>query len=187
MGAGAIWIPVVDFLAVSAIQLDMVRQICAVYGQDFKESQGKAMLSALTGSGLSRLAARAIKFIPGIGTILGGIAMSVLSGASTYAIGELFKRHFENGGTILDFDVESLKSKYDELFEKGKEYAQNLRKEKESETPEARTEEKYSNQNASSNSTRSAIEQLKDLAELKEKGLINEEEYNTFKKKIMDM
>ena len=51
MGAGMIWVPIVDFLAVSAIQLDMIRQLSKIYDQDFKDSQGKAIISALTSSG----------------------------------------------------------------------------------------------------------------------------------------
>ncbi|HRI01797.1 MAG TPA: DUF697 domain-containing protein [Saprospiraceae bacterium] len=194
MGAGMIWVPVVDFLAVSAIQLDMVRQLSNVYGHDFKESQGKAIISALTTTGVARIAARAVKFIPGVGTLLGGITMSALSGASTFAIGELFKKHFETGGTMLDFDVNAFKAQYDELFEKGKDLAQKMKASSSSSQP---SEQNNSNQHqANSQSTdeskpnsssgpRSSIDQLKDIAELKEKGLLTEEEYSQFKAKIL--
>ena len=94
MGAGLIPIPIADFFAVSAIQLDMVRQMCKLYDIDFKETEGKAVITALTGSGLARLGARAVKFIPGVGTVLGGITMAVLSGASTYALGERILKTF---------------------------------------------------------------------------------------------
>jgi len=121
MGAGLIPVPIADFFAVSAIQLDMVRQMCKLYDVDFKETEGKAVISSMTSSGLARLGARAaIKFIPGIGTVVGGMTMAVLSGASTYALGEVFKKHFETGGTFLDFDVDRLSKMYKEKFEKGK-------------------------------------------------------------------
>ena len=61
-----------------------------------------------------------IKFIPGIGSVIGGVTMAVLSGASSYALGEVFKKHFETGGTFLDFDMKRLKKMYNEKFEKGK-------------------------------------------------------------------
>jgi len=92
MGAGFIPVPIADLFAVSAIQLDMIRQLCKVYDIDFKETEGKAIITALTGSGLARLGARAIKFIPGVGSILGGVTLAILSGASSYAIGEVFKK-----------------------------------------------------------------------------------------------
>ena len=43
MGAGLIPVPIADFFAVSAIQLDMVRQMCKLYDVDFKETEGKAV------------------------------------------------------------------------------------------------------------------------------------------------
>jgi hypothetical protein len=48
MGFGLIPIPIVDIFAVSAMQLDMIRQLCKVYDRDFSESQGKAIVSSLT-------------------------------------------------------------------------------------------------------------------------------------------
>lgn len=130
MGTGLIPLPFVDFFAVSAVQLDMVRQLSKVYEIDFKETEGKAVITSLTGSGLAQLGKRAaIKLIPGIGSIVGGIAMSVFSGASTYALGEVFREHFETGGTFLDFDPGRLKKYYQEKFEKGKKVAHEIREE----------------------------------------------------------
>lgn len=129
MGAGLIPVPIADFFAVSAIQLDMIRQLAKIYEIDFSEQAGKASITALTSSGLARLGARAVKFIPGVGTILGGIAMSVLSGASSYALGEVFKKHFATGGTFLDFEPSRVKKFYDEQFEKGKAIAKEIKEE----------------------------------------------------------
>ncbi|MBK8080678.1 MAG: DUF697 domain-containing protein [Saprospiraceae bacterium] len=171
MGAGFIPVPIADFFAVSAVQLDMIRQLCNVYNIDFKQTQGKAVITALTGSSLARLGARAVKFIPGVGSLLGGVTLAALSGASTYALGEVFKQHFETGGTFLDFDVERLKKFYNEKFEKGKEVAEELRK-KQQETP-------HSSQN------HDVIDQLRQLAKLKEDGIITEDEFNDMKKKIL--
>ena len=82
--------------------------------------------------------------------------MSVFSGASTYALGEVFREHFETGGTFLDFDPGRLKKYYQEKFEKGKKVAQEIREEEErkkkegsggsikkNETTEAETAEEF--------------------------------------------
>ena len=131
MGAGFIPIPIADFIAVAAVQLDMIRTISNIYGVDFKETEGKALVTSLTGSGLSRLGANAlIKLIPGFGSLLGGVSMSIVSGASTYALGQVFKKHFAVGGTFLDFDTDRFQRYYDEQFEKGKEVANDIQKEK---------------------------------------------------------
>lgn len=180
MGAGFIPVPIADFFAVSAIQLDMIRQMCKLYEIDFKETEGKAIITSLTGSGLARLGARAIKIIPGVGSVLGGVTLAILSGASTYAIGEVFKTHFETGGTFLDFDPDRLKKYYNEKFEKGKEMAKEIRKDQE----DAETMVKQSK--AAKAKPKDALDRLKDLAKLKEDGIITEEEFQTMKKKIID-
>lgn len=172
MGAGFIPVPIADLFAVGAVQLDMIRQLCKVYGIDFKQTEGKAIISALTTSGVSRLGARAVKLIPGVGSILGGVTMSALSGASTYALGEVFKKHLETGGTFLDFDTERLKKYYNEKFEKGKEVVEEIRMEKEN--------------RVNDNSTDVAIEKIKQLAEMKNAGILTEEEFETMKKKILE-
>lgn len=171
MGAGAIPIPFADMVAVTAVQLDMVKQLARVYDLDYKEAQGKAIITSLSGSAMASFGKRAVKFIPGIGSILGGIAMATLSGASTYALGEVFKKHFETGGTFLDFDPNRLQKYYREKFEKGKEVADELQKK----SPKKEA--------ASANSD--AIAQLKDLAEMKKDGILSDEEFEKMKAKIL--
>jgi len=172
MGAGFIPVPIVDLFAVSAIQLDMIRQLCKVYDIDFKETEGKALITALTGSSLARLGARAVKFIPGVGSILGGVTLAVLSGASTYALGEVFKKHFETGGTFLDFDASRLTKYYNEKFEKGKDVAAKIQKEK-----------KEAEKNKTVNDS---VTQLANLAKMREDGILTDTEFETMKKKIID-
>jgi uncharacterized protein (DUF697 family) len=179
MGAGLIPVPFVDFFAVSGIQLDMIRQLCKLYDQDFKETQGKAIISSLTGSGMARMGAKAmIKFIPGIGSVIGGVTMAVLSGASSYALGEVFKKHFETGGTFLDFDAKRLKKMYNEKFEKGKQVAEQIKKEQEAQRKAA--EQAFENKTSGK-----MVDKLKELAELKREGLITEEEFTAMKKKLI--
>jgi len=177
MGAGFIPVPIADFFAVSAIQLDMIRQLCKVYDIDFKETEGKAIITSLTSSGLARLGARAIKFIPGVGSVLGGVTLAILSGGSTYALGEVFKKHFETGGTFLDFDPSRLKKYYDEQFEKGKEMAKKMKDEEEI--------VKQKVDDIKSSSSIDIVQKLKDLADLKKDGVITEEEFQKMKDKLL--
>jgi len=121
MGAGFIPVMVADIFAVSALQLDMIRQMCRVYNVDFQETQGKALVTSLTSTTIARLGAGSlVKLVPGLGSMLGGATVSAFAGASTYALGEVFKKHLESGGTILDFDPDRLRKYYKEKFEKGK-------------------------------------------------------------------
>lgn len=207
MGAGLIPVPVADFFAVSAIQLDMIRQLAKLNDIDFSETAGKASITALTGSGLARLGARAIKFIPGVGSVIGGITMAVLSGASTYALGEVFKKHFETGGTFLDFDPTRLKKYYDEKFEKGKEIANEIKAEADAEpsaggsigevttiseeeiveeiSSKTRKVEKATDFEAPKPTPKDPLSQLQAVAKMKEDGFLTEEEFEVMKKKIL--
>ncbi|WP_338768870.1 DUF697 domain-containing protein [Bernardetia sp. ABR2-2B] len=127
MGMGAIPIPFVDTIAVSAMQYEMLKQVSNLYGFEMSENMGKSLISVLAGGTLVRMGASAVKTIPIIGSFLGGGAMVVLSGASTYAIGSVFVQHFESGGDLFDIDTEKFKTFYKEKFEQGKEYAADMR------------------------------------------------------------
>ena len=110
IGLGAIPVPVVDTASVTVAQYKMVRDLAKHYGVEATESQIKDVLSAVVaGVGSNYLAygfvGQSIKAVPGVGTLFGMIAMPVTSGSLTYALGQVFIKHFEKGGTILDFDA----------------------------------------------------------------------------------
>jgi len=194
MGAGLIPVLVADVFAVSALQLDMIRQMCKAYNVDFQETQGKAIVTSLTSTTLARIGAGSVvKLIPGIGTMLGGITVSVFAGASTYALGEVFKKHFESGGTILDFDPDRLRKHYKEKFEKGKKVARDLKSEAKVTTVEADEIEEIVETEAIEVSTEKVednkedvISKLKKLGDLKEAGVITKAEFDKMKKKLIE-
>ena len=202
MGAGLIPVLVADIFAVSALQLDMIRQMCRVYDVNFSETQGKAIVTSLTSSTLARIGAGSlVKLIPGIGSIIGGVTVSVFAGASTYALGEVFKKHFESGGTILDFDPARLRKMYKEKFEKGKKVAEELRKDK-SATAEAEVAAKQKeaepkdepvaetppppSESEKAKNGKAILDRLKELAELRDQGIIEQDEFDRMKKKLID-
>jgi uncharacterized protein (DUF697 family) len=106
--AGLIPVAVVDVVAVGGVQVQMLRRLSQIYGVAFSENRGKALIASLAGSMIPATsafgAASALKAVPIIGTIAGGFVMPVLSGGATYAIGQAFVKHFESGGTLLDFN-----------------------------------------------------------------------------------
>ncbi|MCB0706185.1 MAG: DUF697 domain-containing protein [Saprospiraceae bacterium] len=188
MGAGMIPVLIADIFAVSALQLDMIKQLCRVYDVNFSETQGKAIVTSLTSSTIARVTAGSlIKIIPGVGSLLGGVTVSIFAGASTYALGEVFKKHFESGGTILDFDPARLRKMYKEQFEKGKQVAKEWRQQAKEEGPvmdepiiiagdDLVEEDKGQG---------TILERLKELGHLKKEGLITEEEFEKMKKKLI--
>jgi uncharacterized protein (DUF697 family) len=94
--AGAVPLPVVDLVLVSAIQSRMVYHLAEVYGQPltarrFLEVAGALGLGMLLRQGTRML----LKFIPYIGTAAGVVAGSALAGASTFALGKAFCYYYQ--------------------------------------------------------------------------------------------
>ncbi|WMP19457.1 YcjF family protein [Thiothrix lacustris] len=116
--------PLFDIAALTGTQLNLLRSLSKHYGVNFDEQTGRAVLtSLLSGSvpvlaviGLSSIA----KIIPGIGTMGGGLSMTVLSGAVIYATGQVFIRHFEAGGTFQDFEGKHWQAFFKQQLEEGR-------------------------------------------------------------------
>lgn len=192
MGAGAIPLPILDVAAVTAIQLNMFKELCMIYQVDYNESFAKNLISSIAGATLARIGASFIKAIPGIGTLLGSVPMVVLSGASTYAIGQVFKQHLEIGGMMSSFSFENAQKIYNDAFERGKSYVDDLRKramgetkkeEKADNTPKEDPKKAASTQSSNASD---AFEKLKILADLKAQGILTEEEFQQKKAKLLE-
>ncbi|NEQ29936.1 MAG: DUF697 domain-containing protein [Leptolyngbya sp. SIO4C5] len=166
MGGGLIPIPLVDFAAVTAIQLEMLQQLAQVYGVNYSRSTGKVFVSALTGTTLARLGASFIKAIPGIGTMIGGASMAITSGASTYAVGQVAISHFSGGGSLSNFVEEQVKSAYDSAFERGKGYVSDLKNEQGDEAA-------------------NIYQALEKLGQLRDQGILTEEEFQAKKQELL--
>ncbi|GIV44353.1 MAG: hypothetical protein KatS3mg035_1476 [Bacteroidia bacterium] len=163
MGAGLIPVPGLDVTGVTLVQLDMLKKIAQEYEADFSEHQLKAILAALGSNIFAKIGANSGWFIPAVGQTVSQLTMSALSGALTYAISQVYIKYLEDG-KLFDFNSEKYKDFFNEQFEKGKEFVKNLGKKNNAETD--------------------PVEKLKELADLKDKGAISEEEYKTMKEKL---
>lgn len=124
---GALPVPALDVAAVTAIQIDLVRALARVYEVPFDPAVGKAIVTSLTGASLARLGASAVKALPLVGSIPGIITQAGLSSASTYAVGQLFRGHFAEQGTLADLEPREALPKYRELVERGKDVVKSFR------------------------------------------------------------
>ncbi len=140
MAASLIPIPFADMIAVTVIQADMVRRLAEINGVTPNNANIESWLGTLSGGVLSKLGAQALKLIPGWGSIAGGVGMAVLSGASTYAAGKTFSKHFKEGGDLEDFDTDAVKGFYDEQFVKGRDFAKKMKDEVEKRAKKAYAE-----------------------------------------------
>ena len=158
-------IPIADFAAVSAVQLNMLRQLASLYRVTFADVLGRNIIAALAGGGIARVGASLIKAIPGVGTLIGEFTMPALSAASTYALGQVVASHFGKGGTFEDFDLKTAKQKYNDEIKNGKQAAK---------------EAAGKTENADD-----LVVRLRKLSELKDAGILSDEEFTAMKTKIL--
>lgn len=124
-GAGVLPIPVFDVVAITGVQVKMLKELSELYGLEFREGMAKkAVTSLLVGVGGvgigGALGASLMKFVPVIGYALGAASVPVVAGALTHAVGKAFIMHFEAGGTLLDFDPKAMRSFFEAEFSKAK-------------------------------------------------------------------
>lgn len=131
MGVGLIPIPLVDLVALTGVQLNMLRKLAKAYNIPFAQDKVKNLLASLIGGGIpvtfSNAVASLIKSVPVIGQTTGAVAMPILAGATTYAVGRVFVQHFASGGTFLNFDPEAVRDYYAAMFKEGEKVASGLK------------------------------------------------------------
>ena len=127
-GLGFIPFPILDAAAILGNQVLMVSDLSDLYGIPFKKHRVKSFIGSLV-SNLSTIGL--VKFVPGLGSLLGGATVSAGAAAATYALGKIFVQHFDQGGTLLNFDPVKSRKYFQELHEEGKVVAENLKQEKE--------------------------------------------------------
>ncbi len=169
LGAALVPFPGADLLAVSAVQLNMLRQLAKLYNVSFFDTLGKNVVSAIAGGGVARLGASLVKAIPGVGTVIGEMSMPVLSGASTYALGKVVASHFQKGGTLEDLDFKTAKQEYTDEMDTGKKVVDEVRQE--TSAPKSDSDE--------------TIDKLRKLAELRDQGVITGEEFQELKDRLL--
>lgn len=179
MGAGVLPFALADILAVSVIQVDMVRQLCEVYDTPFAKNRIKSLIGSITVSTIARSGARSlVKLVPGIGWLIGGATQAVFGGASTYALGKVFKMHLSKGGSLLDFNLAGAQKAYRDLFEKGKTIVPEWKKH----GPQASDDPVKGEENVT---VVNVMDQLAQLTDWKDRGLLTEEEFTKMKTKLI--
>ena len=133
LGAGVLPLPFFDVVAITAVEVKMLKELSDLYGVSFKSAAAKKIVYSLA-SGVgsvgvgSVVGASLAKLLPGIGTSLGVVSVPIVAGAFTHALGRIFLMHFESGGTVLDFDPHAMRSYFRQEFEKAKDTVSRLRK-----------------------------------------------------------
>lgn len=123
---GFIPFPFLDIAATTGIQIKMLRSLAEIYEVPFSQNRIKSVLAALVGGvAPTKLAwgtvGSTVKGLPLVGTVAGWLTMPLFAGVSTHAVGQVFIRHFESGGTLISLDPSKLSGYFKQQFEESKE------------------------------------------------------------------
>jgi uncharacterized protein (DUF697 family) len=131
IGVGLLPAPALDFAGLLVIQANMIKEIATLYNVPFLENAAKNALTSLLGraflANAMPILSSMVKIIPIIGQTIGMVTMPVSCGASTYATGKVFIRHFESGGNLATFDAGKMKTYYKEMLQEGRKVTQRLK------------------------------------------------------------
>ena len=101
LASGILPLPIVDMAILTAIQTRMAGQLAKLHDVEFSEQHARAIIGSLAGLSLAVTAGNTLGLLlPGIGKALRGIGMFTVPPATTYALGQVFNKHFESGGTV---------------------------------------------------------------------------------------
>jgi uncharacterized protein (DUF697 family) len=133
-GGGIIPVPVVDMVAITVVEVKMLKELAALYEVPFKDDQVKnVVVSILAGIGApvigTAMTVSLVKAIPLIGFLSAFLTIPSLAAAFTYAVGKVFVQHFASGGTFLDFDPKKVREHFAREFEEGKVVATKIKTE----------------------------------------------------------
>ncbi len=121
-GVGAL--PVVDLVAVPAVQAKLLHSLAAIYGQGWGRRQVSEFLGLLgIGVGVSyvgRMLGRGlVKLIPTLGQTLGALWGATASGANTYALGKAACYYFGTRRLGRQIDAATLRQVYAQALASG--------------------------------------------------------------------
>ncbi len=120
IAGGIIPLPLLDAGVVVGVQLRMISRLASLYGVEYSEQRSKAIIAALAGVGVELSAGTVLKALFPAARLLVGLGSLAAIPATTYALGELFRAHFESGGTIWTFDPARDERAFKKKVEEGK-------------------------------------------------------------------
>lgn len=131
LGLGLVPIPLADLGGLMALQIKLVHGLAKHYEVPFKENIGKSLITSLLSGGGAIIGVMGLgslaKAIPVLGTLGGGASVAITGGAVTYAVGQAFVKHFESGGTLLNFDPKKMRDLFKRKLKEGEGVAQDLK------------------------------------------------------------
>lgn len=132
MAISVVPVPLLDVAGMAGVQIRMIKKLSDLYEKPFSEKTARNILSGLAGGfvgyGTGAIAAVSLsKLVPGVGWMLGMATMPVVAAATTYAIGQVFLKHYETEGDMYDLSVEAAREYYKSQLARGKDIASKVK------------------------------------------------------------
>lgn len=114
IASGVSMIPnaLVSAAGLSVLHYRMIERLCTAYGISYDASKLTIGINAVTISALSTVLSEALAQVVessrGLRMITGGVSATVLNPFVTITIGRIYSAHFARGGTMLDFNMNTL-------------------------------------------------------------------------------
>ena len=80
MAAAIIPVPIADIGAITAVEIDMLRALTKIYGLKWSDNIGKQAVCIAAAATTGTLVwASVVKFLPGLGTVVGGAIQMIIA------------------------------------------------------------------------------------------------------------
>jgi uncharacterized protein (DUF697 family) len=123
--AGYIPVPVIDYLAASAIQLKMVKKLAEIHEDSthkdkLAERVVTTVLAGYFGANWGIKAISLFKVVPFVGSFVSGVSLGISHGATTYALGMVIANHYNSGGNLANLDLRAAARNFGAIFTRKK-------------------------------------------------------------------
>lgn len=134
MGVGLVPAVVVDVVGITGIEVKMIRDLARInnFPVPNKLMAYKVLLALMGSIGLVYFSSKVntlLKGVPLVGYAVYVGMLSVAGGAAVYAVGKIFQKHYESGGTFLSKDNEVIREYFRQKNEEGKQVVKEYLKE----------------------------------------------------------
>lgn len=120
-GGGLIPNPLAAVGATVGAQVFMIKELCELYKVPFAEQQTTLLINSVIGSVLTKALSVFVSTVIPNATPIGGPDFSgaAICGLYTATVGEYYKDHFQNGGTLEDATLKDLGNYFMAEIERG--------------------------------------------------------------------
>lgn len=122
-GAGMLPVPGLDIAALTGIHVKMCHDLADIYGVDMEGKTLRTTVTSAISSVATSLLSTGIARITSVNGFmkffLGGMTNAALSGLMTAEFGQVYKQHFEAGGSLDDLSLTSFISHINEQIKAG--------------------------------------------------------------------